>query len=120
MTRVVSILLTRPMIPRPKNQRAQVGSDSMKRPAPARKPTTLAIDIGGTGLKAMLLDPKGTPISERVRIETPRPATPDAVVEKLVDLVRPLRDFDRVSVGFPGVVVDGRTLSAPNLDGDWS
>jgi polyphosphate glucokinase len=40
----------------------------------------LSIDIGGTGIKAMLLDHKAKPLTPRLRIETPRPATPDAVL----------------------------------------
>lgn len=81
---------------------------------------TLAIDIGGTGLKAAILDARGEMISERVRVPTPRPATPQAVLAALGPLVEPLRPFDRASVGFPGVVVDDTVRTAPNLDGDWS
>jgi polyphosphate glucokinase len=80
---------------------------------------TLAIDIGGTGLKALVLDARGEKLTERVRVETPRPATPDAIVAALVELVKPLAPFDRVSVGFPGVVVGGTTKTAPNLDPKW-
>lgn len=80
---------------------------------------TLAIDIGGTGLKALVLDAKGGALSERVREETPRPATPDSVIAVLLRLVRPLGEFERISVGFPGVVVDGVTRTAPNLDDGW-
>jgi polyphosphate glucokinase len=80
---------------------------------------TLAIDIGGTGLKATTLDEKGKPLHERVRVETPRPATPSAVLAELVKLVAPLGHFDRVSVGFPGVVVHDTTMSAPNLHESW-
>ena len=50
---------------------------------PAKTPTpvrTLAIDIGGTGLKALILDEAGTALTERVRVETPRPATPTAIL----------------------------------------
>jgi polyphosphate glucokinase len=80
---------------------------------------TLAIDIGGTGLKATLLDEKGHSTHERLRVETPRPATPRAVLAALVALVKPLGEFDRISVGFPGVVVHGTTMSAPNLHPTW-
>lgn len=80
---------------------------------------TLAIDIGGTGLKALLLDGKGEALTERVREETPRPATPDSILAVLLRLVRPLGEFDRISVGFPGVVVAGVTRTAPNLDDGW-
>ena len=81
---------------------------------------TLAIDIGGTGLKAMLLGPDGTPIGERVRVDTPRPAVPDAVLGEIWNLIGPIGAFDRVSVGFPGVVQDGVTRTAPNLDPAWA
>jgi polyphosphate glucokinase len=53
-----------------------------------------------------------------VRVPTPKPATTEAVLAALVALVEPL-EYDRVSVGFPGVVVDGVTKTAPNLDPSW-
>ncbi len=80
---------------------------------------TLAIDIGGTGLKATILDEKGKALHERVRVETPHPSTPKAVVDALAKIVGPLGKFDRISVGFPGVVVHGVTMSAPNLGEAW-
>ncbi len=80
---------------------------------------TLAIDIGGTGLKATLLDETGTPLHERVRVETPHPSTPKAVIDALATIVAPLGKFDRISVGFPGVVVGGVTKVAPNLGDEW-
>lgn len=82
-------------------------------------PRTLAIDIGGTGIKALLLDASGHTLTKRVRVETPRPATPEKVVAAILALVKPLGAYDRVSVGFPGVVVGGHTRSAPNLDKSW-
>lgn len=83
-------------------------------------PVTLAIDIGGTGLKALLLDPRGKPLTDRARVETPHPATRDAVLSALVGLVAPLKDFDRISVGFPGVVLGGVIKTAPNLHPSWA
>src|SRR5262245_61131009 len=80
---------------------------------------TLAIDIGGTGLKATILDEKGKALHERVRVETPQPATPKAVIEALGKIIDPLGAFNRISVGFPGVVVHGITMSAPNLGEAW-
>ena len=80
---------------------------------------TLAIDIGGTGLKALVLGPDGAPLTERARVETPRPATPRAVLQAIWTLIEPLGDFDRISVGFPGVVVENVTETAPNLHDDW-
>jgi polyphosphate glucokinase len=80
---------------------------------------TLCIDVGGTGLKALILDAKGAPITERARVVTPHPATPDAVLAAIASLIEPLGEFDRASVGFPGVVIDGVTKTAPNLDPKW-
>jgi polyphosphate glucokinase len=83
-------------------------------------PRTLSIDIGGTGLKSLVLDSTGSPVTERVRVQTPRPATPRRVLQALWALVEPLGTFERVSVGFPGVVVDGVTRTAANLHPDWA
>lgn len=82
-------------------------------------PRTLAVDVGGTGLKALVLAADGTALTDRARVETPRPATPTAILDALSKLVEPLGAFDRVSVGFPGVVIDGTTRTAPNLDPAW-
>ncbi len=86
--------------------------------APAH-PITLAIDIGGTGLKMMALDNDAKPMTERVRTETPVKPTPARVLEELEKLRTQIPPFDRVSVGFPGVIKGGRTLTAANLHPDW-
>ncbi|MBV8591704.1 MAG: ROK family protein [Acetobacteraceae bacterium] len=78
-------------------------------------PRTLAIDIGGTRLKAGTLDPSGVMIAGPERVDTPHPAWPDKVVPLLLDLAGKLGEFDRISIGFPGVVRDGAVLTAPNL-----
>src|SRR5712692_1000892 len=86
-----------------------------KSPAAGR---ILAVDIGGTGLKAALLDLRGNMLTERLRVETPHPSPPKAVLAKLSELIRPLKldsSVIGVSVGFPGVVRDGRIRTAPNL-----
>lgn len=81
---------------------------------------TLAIDIGGTGIKTMLLDGTGKAISSREREDTPVEATPAAILTIIQDLVRRLgSSYDRVSVGFPGVVKHGVTYTAHNLDPKW-
>lgn len=80
---------------------------------------TFAIDIGGTGVKGQLLDTDGKPITERQRTDTPDPATPAAVLEILDGFKNTLAEFDRVSVGFPGVVKHGTTLTAHNLHPKW-
>jgi polyphosphate glucokinase len=83
-------------------------------------PVTLSIDIGGSGIKAMLLNPQGKPISTRERIVTPAVPTPLAVLRALEELRARLAGFDRVSVGFPGVVKRGVTYSAFNLHPKWA
>jgi polyphosphate glucokinase len=77
--------------------------------------STLSIDIGGTGLKASVLDEAGRMEHDRVRVGTPYPLTPAGLVTTLTELVRPLPAFDRVSVGFPGMVRGGHVLSAPHF-----
>jgi polyphosphate glucokinase len=90
-------------------------------PAAARGDTadrplsTLAVDIGGTGLKASVLDSTGQMEQDRVRIPTPYPLSPQKLVTVLEDLIKPLPAYDRISVGFPGMVRDGRILSAPHF-----
>ncbi len=78
-------------------------------------PRTLAIDVGGTGLKASVLDQAGKMLTDRIRVDTPYPCPPEVLIQTLVALVAPLPAFDRISVGFPGVVRDGRTLTAPHF-----
>jgi len=92
---------------------------SSKKPGAEMK--TLAFDIGGTGLKASLLDERGEMITERARVDTPKPCPPDLLLEKLKELTAQLPSFDRVSVGFPGPVRKGRTLSSANLGSEeWN
>jgi polyphosphate glucokinase len=77
--------------------------------------TTLGIDVGGTGLKASVLDEGGEMESTRVRVPTVYPLSPWGLVKTLVDMVEPLPTYDRVSVGFPGVVRGGKVRTAPHF-----
>jgi polyphosphate glucokinase len=80
------------------------------------QPRTLAIDIGGSGIKAALLNTDGSIIGDRQRVQTPpKPVAPEALVGAIDKAASSLGDFERVSVGFPGYVRDGRVLTAPNL-----
>jgi polyphosphate glucokinase len=82
---------------------------------------TLAFDIGGSGLKASLLDEKGAMVTERVRVDTPKPCPPALLLKKLKELTAQLPPFDRVSVGFPGPVRKGKVISVANLESDeWN
>ncbi len=100
---------------------------SKKNSLPAKKATPatngskeriLAIDVGGTGLKAAIIDAHGKMLTERVKVPTPHPCTPELLVDDLVKLVTPLITpvtATHISMGFPGVVRDNRILTAPNL-----
>jgi polyphosphate glucokinase len=90
-----------------------------RRPGDGAGPVTLAIDIGGTGLKMQALSPEGKPISDRLRVPTPNPATTTEILSALDELKVSVPLFDRVSVGFPGVIKEGKTLTAANLDPGW-
>jgi polyphosphate glucokinase len=76
---------------------------------------TLCIDVGGTGIKMLVLDGQGRPVNERARVLTPKPATPKAVLAVIQSMLEAQPRFDRVAVGFPGIVVEGIVHSAVNL-----
>jgi polyphosphate glucokinase len=84
----------------------------------------LAIDIGGTGLKAAIVDVDGNMRTARARVPTPHPCPPELLVETLHTLVEPLvKQFPptHVSIGFPGFVRDNHVLTAPHLGPDgWN
>jgi len=79
------------------------------------RPATLAIDVGGTGLKASVLDATGKLMAGRVRVKTTYPCPPERLVDTLAKLVAPLPAADRASIGFPGVVRNGIVLTAPDF-----
>lgn len=83
-------------------------------------PLTLSIDVGGSGVKMMILNPAGEPATERLRRKTPDHPTPDVVLDEIVAMAEKIGQFDRVSVGFPGVVENGVTRTAVNLHNDWA
>jgi polyphosphate glucokinase len=110
-------MLMKTRVPKPK--------PSTTKPAASKatafaSPVTLSVDIGGTGIKMMLLDASGEPVSDRMRALTPKKPTPDRVIKLLDEMVAQLPGYDRVSVGFPGVVKHGTTLAAHNLDPKWA
>lgn len=79
---------------------------------------TLAVDIGGSGIKVMVLDEEGNPVTDRDRVDTPQPAKPEPMLAAIVALAEG-KTFDRISVGFPGVVKAGVTKTAANVDSEW-
>jgi polyphosphate glucokinase len=80
----------------------------------------LGIDIGGSGIKGAPVDINtGEMLAERYRIETPLPSTPKAVA-KAVTLIKEHFDWHApIGCGYPGVVRNGITLTASNVDKDW-
>jgi len=76
----------------------------------------LAIDIGGSHVKATVLDEKGVLLTGYNKVVTPIPANPDNMVEAIKTLAKAFPGYDRISVGFPGYVRDGIVKTAPNLD----
>jgi polyphosphate glucokinase len=85
-----------------------------KQPATA-KPRTLAIDIGGTHIKASVLDPNGKMLAPEVMEPTPHPTTPRALLGTVARLSDHLPPFERISAGFPGYVKRNIVHTAPNL-----
>ncbi len=80
----------------------------------------LGIDIGGSGIKGAPVDTNaGILLAERIRVETPQPATPEAVANGVAEIVRHFKWEGSIGCGYPGVVKHGRTLSAANVDAGW-
>ena len=80
----------------------------------------LGIDIGGTGMKAAVVDlESGVLVVDRYRIDTPSPATPDAMAVVVKELVEHFAWTGTVGVGFPAVVRNGVVGSAANIDESW-
>lgn len=75
----------------------------------------LAIDIGGSHVKATVLDKDGNMLSDYIKTDTPSPANPDNIIQAIKELTKDV-DYDRMSVGFPGYVRDSIVGTAPNLD----
>jgi polyphosphate glucokinase len=80
----------------------------------------LGIDIGGSGIKGAIVDlDKGELAGERHRIETPQPATPQAVAAVVKELVRHFAWEGPVGCTFPAIVRHGVTMTAANVDQSW-
>ena len=82
----------------------------------------LAIDVGGTGLKAAIVSPAGKFLSARQRVKTPHKCRPHRMVAELSELAKALGGaYDHISIGFPGYVRDGKVITAPHFGTDnWS
>lgn len=97
-------------------------------PAPATRLTgrALGIDIGGTGIKAAIVDlATGRLVTDRVRELTPRPATPKAVMDVVASVVQSLEGTGKLTrdmpggAGFPSVIRAGRAMTATHGDSSW-
>lgn len=102
----------------------KAGNTSAKRtPNPTHVPAepirTFVIDIGGTGIKALMLNEIGEPVGERLRVPTPVTKTPAAIIKAIKGLVKQAGKFDRISVGVPGTVRAGVTTGVVNLGTEW-
>jgi polyphosphate glucokinase len=89
----------------------------------AKATRAVGVDIGGTGIKAGLVDLEvGELISERVRVSTPEGARPDDVLDAVREVLETLGIDDPaipLGVAFPAIIKDGRTLSAANVAQEW-
>lgn len=80
----------------------------------------LSIDIGGSHVKAILLDFAGKPVSDYKRLETPKPSNPANMMAQIKELAKDLPGYDVISAGFPGYIKNGVVKTAPNLGTqDW-
>jgi len=89
-------------------------------------PIAVGVDVGGSGIKAAVVDTTtGGLISDRLRVPTPSPSTPELVSSTIGRLVRRLAKANGlaesvpVGVGLPGVTTGGRLLTAANIDPAW-
>jgi polyphosphate glucokinase len=80
--------------------------------------TILTIDIGGSFIKATVLNTEGNILQNYQKVKTPDPATPQKVLEAIQYLVMDFQDYDKISVGFPGYIKKGIVRTAPNLGTD--
>jgi polyphosphate glucokinase len=96
----------------------------VRRKSLASAPFILGIDIGGSGIKAAPVDlEKGVLVADRIRIDTPQPSTPEACAAVVAQLVRTFEPVigkgTPIGCTFPGVVMDGITHTAANVDKSW-
>jgi len=81
---------------------------------------TLGIDVGGSGIKGAIVDTeKGELITERFRIPTPKPATPDSVIETIEAIITHFEWQGPVGCGFPAAVKNEIVKTASNIDDSW-
>jgi polyphosphate glucokinase len=102
-----------------KNEKA---SHHVETPVPQPQedpPKTLVVDIGGTGIKATVLNDLSRPVGQRLRRETPPSGMPGEVMDVVEALAKQHEPYDRVAIGFPGVIINGIVKQAPKLAAEW-
>lgn len=81
----------------------------------------LCIDIGGSHVKAAVLDASGKILQPYSKIDTPEKAKPEEMMQTIKQLTASFSGFDKIAVGFPGYVKNGVVQTAPNLNSKaWS
>ena len=81
----------------------------------------MTIDIGGSFIKATVLNQEGELLQDYQKVKTPNPATPQKVLGAIQYLVMDFQDYDKISVGFPGYIKKGIVQTALNLGTDlWN
>lgn len=78
----------------------------------------LTVDIGGSHIKATILNKAGELQMDYKKIDTPSHATPDSVIAAIATLIKDFPHYDVISAGFPGYVRNGVVFTAPNLGND--
>lgn len=82
---------------------------------------TLSIDIGGSHIKATILDQEGNSVKDYEKTPTPNPASPENLINAIKNLIKDFPPYDQISAGFPGYVKKGTVFTAPNLGTDlWA
>ena len=80
----------------------------------------LGIDVGGSGIKGALVNSvTGELVSDRHRIPTPSPSTPEAVIQSIAELVKILDYHGPIGCGFPALIKNGFIKTAANIDKSW-
>lgn len=80
----------------------------------------LGIDVGGSGIKGAVVDTiTGKLVSRRYRLNTPKPATPEAMAETAAKIARHFKWRARIGIGMPGPVRNGRIMTANNVHKSW-
>jgi polyphosphate glucokinase len=106
-----------------KSAKTVVAKSAVKKPA-SREPLVLGIDIGGSGIKGAPVDlTKGVLAVDRLRIETPNPSSPQNCAEVVATITKHFEHATAtngpIGITYPGVVWDGVTLTAANVDKGW-